>query len=1662
MLTAYVDGSVAAGTMVADNAQSFSLTTEELFVGVDNTGTKFTDGVIDEVRIWQDVRSAAEIAEFYNQPLVVGDPESADLATYWTFDELSGSVQDATSANVDGTITDATRADTAPTLYGQELTTVEGVGLAGAMTDRFADAGTTNFSLLSSPSSGRLEFDTASGAWRYQPLDDFFGDVSFRIRAEDADGFRDEELVAITVENVDEAPDASLMGRGLAFDSELDTSTADKVTLAGFGDMSTTALTVELWVKSSDDGTLVSYAHAGEDDELRLIDATSLRVALAGSEVDTGIDVSDGKWHHVAVTWTNGTGALEVYKDAQVVYSGTLAQGTTLTTNGTLVLGQDQDSVGGGFQASEALDGQLDELRIWNDVRSQAEIEANMYAPLTGGEAGLELNWRFNEVLGATAEDETGNNDGTIAIGNPIDADRVDSDVDLRILDGTAVTLDQLGTERDNEALSVQAVTQGGKGTVTITGGGTTVTYTPDVGATGADTFSYTLVDGNGNTDTATVDVALESVPLTSNMLRGVEFDHTNTVTGTSTGDRVELTNFAAMPSSAFTAEMWVKTTDSSSGLLSYAVAGSSNELLLLNPANLQVFVNAGIKGTGVNVADGEWHHLAVTWQRTDGALKVYKDGVLEFDGTNKPGAFIATNGTLMLGNEQDAVGGNFQQSQALDGTIDEFRLWDAVRSEAEIRANMYEPLADGTTDLLVNWRFNEFGGSTADDQAVAGDGTGAQDGTIVTATRVDSDVDVRLFDAAPITLEQVLADADGNSTITATTNGAKGTVSTDGTNLTYTPTAFASGADSFTYTYSDGTGIDKTVTVDVDLRNTPEAANMARGLNFDGSETDNHVTLASFDDMPATALTAELWVKTTDTASGLVSYAADTRFNEFLLERPEDLQVYVGNAQIDTGVDVNDGEWHHVAVTWQSSDGALKVYKDGALGFTGTVKQGASILGGGTLVLGQDQDSVGGGFQQSQAFDGQLDELRLWDDVRTQAEIQSSMYDALPDGEPGLVVNSRFNEATGATAGDGAVLGDGVAAHDGTVAGATRGTSNVDLRTNDTDPVTLEQLGIDADGDATSVGATTNGTKGTVTTDGSTVTYTPNAGASGSDTFTYTLGDGTGLSDTVTVDVRINSTPVVTNYNPGSAAVFDGVAAQAASAAALSLTSHTIEAWVQTTDSVSGEAGDSPKGVLVIGDAGGAYSELALFDGGRLRVSVNDSAGNSRAYINDFTDPGFVKIDDGAWHHVAFTFDSATDAVSLFFDGAAEPLVTLSSDNTAFALTNEALRVGTDVDGANPAQFAVDEVRVWSDVRSATEISDNYLGQVATGSANLAAYYRMDDRTGTSVTDSAGSNDLTLSGGAYFASPDRGVTLDGTDDHVSLAAGAINDLSAGTIEAWVYLDDNTEETITAKQDDVDADTYALFTIGHNANGAGDAGRLYFQGQNGTIAESSTLVSIGQWAHVAVTFQATPGPSSTALFYVNGKAAGGSINFGGDFSVPDDTAVTATTIGGWLGDGGGKYFDGLIDELRVWSVARSEADILADMNDQLSGSETGLEAYWRFNETTGTLADDLAGSSDGTLTSGAAFTQIGADVSGTDILTSTDVGATLFHAASDADGDTVTIFGPDDPASGTAVRNPDGSFTYQPSDTPGSDSLGYQATDDHGGQADVSSSVEIV
>jgi hypothetical protein len=89
------------------------------------------------------------------------------------------------------------------------------------------------------------------------------------------------------------------------------------------------------------------------------------------------------------------------------------------------------------------------------------------------------------------------------------------------------------------------------------------------------------------------------------------------------------------------------------------------------------------------------------------------------------------------------------------------------------------------------------------------------------------------------------------------------------------------------------------------------------------------------------------------------------------------------------------DGELHHVCVTWESSSGDFKVYKDGAVVKTlVNVENGTQIKDGGTRVIGQDQDSLGGGFQAKDSFKGILTEVNIWNRFLGSDEIESFAND--------------------------------------------------------------------------------------------------------------------------------------------------------------------------------------------------------------------------------------------------------------------------------------------------------------------------------------------------------------------------------------------------------------------------------------------------------------------------------------------------------------------------------------------------------------------------------------------------------------------------------------------------------------------------------------------
>ena len=85
----------------------------------------------------------------------------------------------------------------------------------------------------------------------------------------------------------------------------------------------------------------------------------------------------------------------------------------------------------------------------------------------------------------------------------------------------------------------------------------------------------------------------------------------------------------------------------------------------------------------------------------------------------------------------------------------------------------------------------------------------------------------------------------------------------------------------------------------------------------------------------------------------------------------------------------MSDSEWHHVCITWKSNDGSLVAYKDGVSKSANAGRfKGGSVAPSGIWIIGQDQDSYGGGFQQRNAFQGSLTDVNVWNRVLNASEI--------------------------------------------------------------------------------------------------------------------------------------------------------------------------------------------------------------------------------------------------------------------------------------------------------------------------------------------------------------------------------------------------------------------------------------------------------------------------------------------------------------------------------------------------------------------------------------------------------------------------------------------------------------------------------------------------
>lgn len=200
---------------------------------------------------------------------------------------------------------------------------------------------------------------------------------------------------------------------------------------------------------------------------------------------------------------------------------------------------------------------------------------------------------------------------------------------------------------------------------------------------------------------------------------------------------------------------------------------------------------------------------------------------------------------------------------------------------------------------------------------------------------------------------------------------------------------------------------------------------------------------------------------------------------------------------------------------------------------------------------------------------------------------------------------------------------------------------------------------------------------------------------------------------------------------------------------------------------------------------------------------------------------------------------------------------------------------------------------------------------------------------------------------------------FDGTNDYVQTNYGGISGSAARTVEAWIKTPfQSNQEVIT---------DWGTFSTGQRftLNLIGGGLRCEISGAGLT---TTTQVGDNQWHHVAVTFDNSATPKYR--LFIDGSLdtafnLGVGINTGSNIDMRIGVRID-----------GANSFTGLIDEVRVWNYARTEAEISNAMNSEFCSLPTGLVAYYKLNQGTAggnntgnTTAVDLVNSNqNGTLT----------------------------------------------------------------------------------------------
>ncbi len=407
-----------------------------------------------------------------------------------------------------------------------------------------------------------------------------------------------------------------------------------------------------------------------------------------------------------------------------------------------------------------------------------------------------------------------------------------------------------------------------------------------------------------------------------------------------------------------------------------------------------------------------------------------------------------------------------------------------------------------------------------------------------------------------------------------------------------------------------------------------------------------------------------------------------------------------------------------------------------------------------------------------------------------------------------------------------------------------------------------------------------------------------------------------------------------------GRAGTFDGTGdyVDLGDPAALRFTgSFSISAWVNVDD--YGEYGEVvSKGVQ--GSGNRAYELRHEKNTGYASLFVYTGGSCSSNFAMDT-----VAIGTSAWHYVTGTYDSLIGTIRIYVDGELR--------NTTIGVigdvcgSNGDVHIGdlkstssTDYDGQ------IDDVKIYNVARSASQIRRDY----ETGPPPVA-HWKFDEKSGSSVQDTSGTSTGTLTN--MDASTDwvqgkygSALSFDGSNDYVDINTAITGLDKSGNATFSFWAKNNTITGTRCIFGSTPTNWINVYSVYNSGNI-----RLSLGWKSWTFDDTGdSPVAIGEWAYYTVVVD-----TSYLYMYLNGVRIWTSTR-----TSSPSSALTGFGVG-HNHEGNSSHYNGTIDDVRIYNYARTQKQIMEDMNaghPAVGSPEGSYVGYWKFDEMQGATAYD--------------------------------------------------------------------------------------------------------